>query len=241
MKRNTKTALPSDDVAVCRDRGPFDAGEPWASVSAPCLPPDRSGPDLPAPPADLFHRIGQLTRTLHEALAELGYDKRLKAAARSVPDARERLAYIASLTGRAADRVLGAVEESQALQQGVQRDASALLARWHGAAGISEHLAGDTRVFLERVTLTSSEQAGLLHDIMMAQDFHDLTGQLIKRVGEIAHTLEASLVTLLSETASPHHAGEQEQVRGPALPTQGRTDIVRSQAEVDALLGSLGF
>lgn len=201
--------------------------------------------DVGAGRSDVYQRIGFITRALHDSLRELGYDKKIETAVRAIPDARDRLNYIASLTGRAAERVLGAVEAGQTLQGDLQRDAAGLLARWNQAPapGTSENadLVCDTKVFLDGVGKVSAEQNSLLLDIMMAQDFHDLTGQVIKRVGELAHELESNLLQLLVETAPPTERLEETGLTGPVVRPQGRTDVVQDQGEVDALLESLGF
>ena len=191
-------------------------------------------------------RVGQLTRALHDALRELGYDKKLASAAGSLPDARERLAYIASLTGRSADRVLGAVEQGQAVQQGVESRATGLAGRWKKLyareLSVEEFklLAGETRDFLDAIPHASRDMNAHLHDIMMAQDFHDLSGQVIKKIVEVAQTLEASLVSLLLETR-PDEPAKTESLSGPAMRAEERIDVVASQAQVDQLLESLGF
>ena len=75
---------------------------------------------------------------------------------------------------------------------------------------------------------------------MMAQDFHDLTGQVIKKVVELAATLESSLVALLVETQQAERKPDEGWLSGPAVRTD-RPDVVTNQAQVDSLLESLGF
>src|SRR5687767_9038667 len=84
----------------------------------------------PPPPEEVFQRIGSLTRNLHDALRELGYDKDMENAVGALPDARDRLAYIADLTGKAAERALGAVEQGQQFQHIVEEQAKNLSAKW---------------------------------------------------------------------------------------------------------------
>ena len=79
-----------------------------------------------------------------------------------------------------------------------------------------------------------------LTDIMMAQDFHDLTGQVIRRIGDMAATLEANLVALLIETRPADAGAADGFLNGPVTDTT-RTDVVTSQAQVDELLDALGF
>ncbi|MDQ6620890.1 MAG: protein phosphatase CheZ [Pseudomonadota bacterium] len=212
-----------------------------------CARPQESGsasavPRAPLQPADVIQHLGRLTRSLHEALSGLGFDKKIEAVAQELPDARERLAHIANLTWLAAERVLSAVEESQTLQQEVQREASSLLERWQaslefGDRGGAFDLGEDTCAFLDRAMAVSSTQSELLQDIMMAQDFHDLTGQVIKRVGTLAQDLEKNLVQLLIETSPDGQATPPEAASAVAR----KPEKVHSQAEVDALLDSMGF
>src|SRR5512140_2302755 len=140
MENNNNTGV-MDDVDALFDAVAArpDAVMPGVAVEVPAASPALPGPaaapahEAVADRQDMFRRIGHLTRALHDSLRQLGYDKKLESAVRTLPDARERLNYIASLTGRAAERVLGAVEAGQALQDGLQRDASGLLVRWSAA------------------------------------------------------------------------------------------------------------
>jgi chemotaxis protein CheZ len=84
-----------------------------------------------------------------------------------------------------------------------------------------------------------------LTDIMMAQDFHDLTGQVVAKVVKLAGDLEDSLVKLLIQVAPPdqvqQHIADPQALNGPVVSPEGRTDVVSNQGEVDDLLASLGF
>ncbi len=79
---------------------------------------------------------------------------------------------------------------------------------------------------------------------MMAQDFQDLTGQVIKRVTTVTHDLELQLLQLLVDNVPAGPRGEEnssELMNGPVVKTEGRSDIVTDQQQVDDLLESLGF
>ncbi len=207
-----------------------------------------------AVPADagsdaVFNRIGQLTRQVHDTLRELGLDGALRDVAEVMPDARERLGYIVHMTEKAASRVLNATDIARPLQEGVEADARALRARWdrlfEGRLSADEFkvLSADTRVFIGEVAESSRETNAQLLEIMMAQDFQDLTGQVIKKVLDMAQTLETQLLRVLLEVAPAdrrkgHHAGL---MNGPVVNGKGRNDVVTSQAQVDELLESLGF
>lgn len=198
---------------------------------------------------DIFQRVGTLTRNLHDALRELGYDKKLDSAVGSLPDARARLTYIANLTGQAAEKSLSCVEKGQDAAGKLEKDAVGLRDRWDKlyAKQLSleefKSLAGDTRSFLQKLPETSGQFNGLFLDIMMAQDFHDLTGQVINKIVNIAQTLEESLVKLLLDATPPEKRVDAADswLNGPVINAQGRSDVVSSQEQVDDLLASLGF
>lgn len=200
-------------------------------------------------PTDVFQRLGSLTRSLHDALRQLGYDRAVENAVGALPDARDRLQYIASLTGRAAERVLGAAERAKATQERVREHTRALQARWDGVlAGDASAQAlaaagGETRAFLQALPALSDAVDQELTDIMLAQDFHDLTGQVIQRVTRLAQTLEEQLVKLLLDATPPEQRREvlENGLAGPVIHAQGRDDVVTNQSQVDDLLESLGF
>src|SRR5690606_12284158 len=79
---------------------------------------------------ELLGRIGHLTRQLRDGLRELGLDKQVEKAAQAIPDARDRLSYVAAMTERAAHRALNAVDVAQPLQEDLARSAKDLTARW---------------------------------------------------------------------------------------------------------------
>jgi len=199
-------------------------------------------------PYDIFHRVGQLTRNLHDALRELGYDKSIDAAVGKLPDARSRLNYIANLTGQAAEKALSKSELGAGLQAQIEEDAKALAKKWEdvfaGRMEVEEFKvhAEKTRAFLSGLPERTSQASALFTDIMLAQDFHDLTGQVISKIVGIAENLENQLVKLLLDTTPPAARAqvESEWLNGPVIDT-ARDDVVSNQGQVDDLLASLGF
>ncbi len=198
---------------------------------------------------ELLTRVGQLTRSLHESLRELGLDKVLQRVAKDeIPNARDRLLYVAKMTEQAAQRVLNATDAASPLQEQVEQGANELIAEWQ--ALLSERglpsacdLQCRTLAYLERTRDAASATRGHLLDIMMAQDFQDLTGQVIKKVTELGHSLESQLVQLLIEF-SPHDAARDTDnglLNGPQVNPAGKADVVADQEQVDDLLESLGF
>jgi chemotaxis protein CheZ len=213
----------------------------------------------PADPAalaadEMRQRIGALTRMLHDALRELGYDKELIDTRAQLPAARDRLAFIARVTGEAAEKVLDAVDRARTVQQQLAEQASDLQRRWsivatytgHGpdrATPAGRQLVDETCAFCAGVGGQADATQAILTDIMMAQDFHDLTGQVIRKVVTLAQTMEEQLVKLLLETtpADQRRKVEPEHLEGPVVALAGRDDVVTDQADVDDLLASLGF
>lgn len=197
----------------------------------------------------VFNRIGVMTRQLHDTLRELGYDRSLQEAAHAIPDARQRLTYIAEMTEQAASKVLNATDIAKPIQDRTEANAAALKARWDRlyAQQMSPDefrvLAGETRDFLGHVVTGSRETSAQLMEIMMAQDFQDLTGQVIKKVVDLAQRLEQQLLQVLIEAIPPERKAEAPEslMNGPVISAVGRDDVVSSQEQVDDLLESLGF
>ncbi|OIQ97311.1 chemotaxis regulator CheZ [mine drainage metagenome] len=205
--------------------------------------------ERPSEGDEVFNRIGRMTRELHDSLRQLGYDKMLGDTAKAIPDARQRLAYIAQMTEQAASRVLNATDIAKPIQDDLQRQSETLGKRWEkvftNQLSVDEFkaLAGDTHGFLRQVPAQTRATSEQLTEIMMAQDFQDLTGQVIKKVVDMAQALEAQLLSLLVEAMPQELRAETPPglLNGPVINAQGRGDVVSSQAQVDDLLESLGF
>jgi len=201
-------------------------------------------------PDKVISQIGHLTRKLHDALHQLGYDRALQNAAQAIPDARERLAYVATMTEQAAQRALNAIETAKPIQDQLGTDATALAGDWQRVfqreLSVDEFkgLAERTHAYLEAVPRRTEATNAQLMDIMMAQDFQDLTGQVITKIAEVAQDVEQQLLQLLVDNC-PADRREAVQSRGllngPVVNAGGRADVVTSQSQVDELLESLGF
>lgn len=198
----------------------------------------------------VFNRIGQMARTLHDTLGQLGYDKLLEKTVSALPDAKDRLAYVANLTEQAACRVLNATDIAGPVVDEIENEARSLGAQWDkvfaNQLGVAEFkkLAADTRLFLnEQVPLKTKATHAQLTEIMMAQDFQDLTGQVIKKIVALAQDLESNLMSVLIEVLPDTKRTEEvtSLMNGPVVNAAGRTDVVVNQEQVDDLLDSLGF
>jgi chemotaxis protein CheZ len=205
----------------------------------------------------MYERLGGIVRLLHDSLRELGYDKALTEASSQIVDAQDRLEYVASLTEQAANKVLNTLDDGMPAQDQLSKQAKDMEGRWAdlfaGKLSIEQFkaLAGDSRSFAQAVSeATEAEKARLL-EIMMAQDFQDITGQLIKKVVIITKTVENELAQLLRDSApadvkeklaQKQAAQEQAQEKpaelmsGPSVPS-----AAMDQDSVDDLLADLGF
>ena len=193
----------------------------------------------------MFDRLGHIVRQLHDSLRELGYDRSLSDIATEVTDAAGRLEYIATLTEQAANKVLNSIDEAMPVQDALIQTARDVGGRWdqlfEGKLGLDEFklLAQDSRRFAGTVANNGEAEKARLMEIMMAQDFQDITGQIIKKVVTITQKLERELAQLLIDNA-PQSTREKEKVvdllAGPDVPTSAL-----AQTDVDDLLADLGF
>lgn len=194
----------------------------------------------------LFDRLGNIVRSLHDALRELGADKVLAEAASEFPSARERLQHIGQLTEKAANTVLNKVEQASPVQERLARTAGELAGRWDAAVAEGplpaalQALAQDSARFMAEASAGCGSTRAALSDIMMTQDFQDLTGQLIKKVVSMLERTENDLLKLLVDAAPPAmmiQANKEEMMAGPGSPG----GIALEQTAVDDLLADLGF
>jgi chemotaxis protein CheZ len=199
--------------------------------------------------SEVHQKLGLLTRQLHDSLNGLGLVEKLQGAVSELPDAKSRLTYIAKLTGDAAEKVLNSVDQAKAKHDFIAsetRRMAALIAKDPVGAVAKGHIMN----FVSDVEKSSQEIDQHLTNIMMAQDFHDLTGQVIAKVVTLAANIEEQLIQILIDTAPPAAAPKapavaaveyQPALQGPAVNPEGNPDVVSGQSEVDDLLASLGF
>jgi chemotaxis protein CheZ len=206
---------------------------------------------------DMLSRIGHVTRILHDSLSGLGLDKIMAQVAVDIPDARDRLNYVAKMTEQAAERVLNATDVAIPLQTELAAGAAKIEKYWKDILANpslkSEYdpIAEETLVYLSMIEKNTAETKALLMDIMMAQDFQDLTGQVIKKITALAQDMEKQLVQLLIDfspsVAKPVLTKKESEIatnellmNGPQIDPNA-VDVVASQEQVDDLLDSLGF
>jgi chemotaxis protein CheZ len=226
---------------------------PAEFASEPALAPEGARPSADAGnPPELYQQLGHITRQLHDTLRQLGLMPRLQEAADGLPDARSRLQFVANKTADAANKVLNSVDAAKG-EHGHISSETRRLAEMLQKDPVKAVASGAVMNFVHDVERSTARIDSHLTDIMMAQDFHDLTGQVVSKVVRIASDLEESLVKLLVQ-AAPHEldpalqatvqSGEMPAtaaLHGPVTDPERRSDVVKSQSEVDDLLASLGF
>ena len=196
---------------------------------------------------DLMYKgLGHVVRAMHDALTMMGADDILAEASNEFPSARERLAHVAVLTERAANTVLGKVEDTLPIQKHISDGADTLSLLWDDTKieSMSKEellvLAKKTREFIEASRDDSLVTQQALSDIMMAQDFQDLTGQLIKKVVTLLERTESDLLNLLISGApagSVANLKKEDMLAGPGAIGA----VLMDQDNVDDLLADLGF
>ncbi len=191
---------------------------------------------------EVFQQLGTITRTLHDTMQRLGVMPKLQVATDGLPDARSRLSYIAEKTAAAAEKVLNSVDQAKAEHAGISK-ATQELAAAIVADPVRAVASGAVMNFVKDVENRTASIDNHLTDIMLAQDFHDLTGQVVAKVVKLANDLEDSLVKLLVQVVPPEQREKVDPtiLQGPVVNAEGRTDVVTNQGEVDDLLASLGF
>lgn len=199
----------------------------------------------------LFQEVGRLTRELHDNISGFAQDAQLqKLTDTEIPDAKQRLNYVIEMTDDAANKTMDAVEVILPITDDLEQKSHKLQENWNKFIG-RELSVDEFKVMSKEISLylnLSCENTKLVHEkaneILMAQGYQDLTGQIIKKVITLVHDVEVNLVELvrLAGTQEPTTKDSKEgELEGPLVPGVKVEGAVKSQDDVDDLLSSLGF
>ncbi|CAM3942664.1 protein phosphatase CheZ [Pseudoalteromonas byunsanensis] len=219
--------------------------------------------------SELFAEVGKLTRQLHESLKNFELDTRLAdLTTEAIPDAKQRLNYVMEMTENAANKTMDAVEASLPLAQELADELSSIKPTWDRLMrrdiqlGEFKSLCHDLDKFMQGSQTRTDELQSLMTNVLMAQDYQDLTGQVIRRVIELVREVEDSLINLLTVFGTADELPSKKKIsetqvasegevdidvneisgpEGPIIDAESRDDVVSGQDEVDDLLSSLGF
>jgi len=205
--------------------------------------------------SELFAEIGKLTRQLHDSMSNFQIDSRISDLANAdIPDAKERLNYVISRTEDAANKTMDAVESIFPVVDNIQQQLKTVNPLWvklmHNDLNLGEfkNLCVDIDTLLKTTGAETERMHGLMTDVLMAQDFQDLTGQVIRKVIDLVREVEESLINMLTmfgvseeEQSKAKLKTGENLVEGPIVNTENRDDVVADQDDVDDLLSSLGF
>ena len=198
----------------------------------------------------LFQEVGKLTRQLHDSLSLFSLDERFPDLAENrIPNARERLNFVIEKTEESAHRTLNAVEEALPIAKELQENGKSMREDWakftRREMNAEEFRQMSKRIesFLEAVEEDAKDLNAGLSDVMMAQDFQDITGQIIRQVIELVQDMQESLVSVIRRTGTTSKTTDEKNVHaeGPQVNQDDNPDVMSGQDEVDDLLSSLGF
>jgi chemotaxis protein CheZ len=204
--------------------------------------------------SQLFQEVGKLTRELHEALSNFNIDSRLvDLAENDIPNTRDRLNYVITTTEDAAHKTLSHIDQTLPLAQELRQTAEKIDESWQRfrnkemTADEFRQLVKEIEAYLPAVKSHADEVHANLSEMMLAQGFQDLTGQVIRQVISLVEEVEDSLVQLVKvagkhqQESKPKKETDPIKAEGPQINAKDNPDVVNDQDDVDDLLSSLGF
>jgi len=205
---------------------------------------------------DIYAEVGKLTREMHESINSFANDTRMQSMmSEDMPDARQRLNHVIETTENSAHQTMAAVEASTPLlaklterSVEIQKLLETYFSRCDASNGL-KLIQEELTDFMSLVACDTSKVNAAMNNIMLAQGYQDLTGQVIQRVITLVQEVEDGLISILkigSEqspgTASAEQAKEADRKgHGPAVPGVTGDEVMQDQDDVDDLLSSLGF
>ncbi|MTI63159.1 protein phosphatase CheZ [Methylophaga sp.] len=204
--------------------------------------------------SQLFQEVGKLTRELHEALSNFNVDSRLiDLTENDIPNTRDRLNYVITTTEEAAHKTLGYIDETLPLAQELRQTAEKIDESWQRfrkkemTAEEFRQLVKEIEAYLPTVKGHADQVHANLSEMMLAQGFQDLTGQVIRQVINLVEEVEDNLVQLVKvagkhqQEKKPKKETDPIKAEGPQINAQDNPNVVNDQDDVDDLLSSLGF
>jgi len=204
----------------------------------------------------LFQELGKMTREIHDSIMKFRMDSRISDLAETdIPDAKDRLEYVIEMTEKAANTAMGVIEEGSPVAEKLGGEASVLKAQWQKfrkrelAPEELRAMGHDVEAFFDESEMMMSKLLSGFTEILMAQDFQDLTGQIIRQVINLVNEIETNLVELVkiqgenqSKESPQEQQPEETKLAGPQVPgKETSNDVMKGQDDVDDLLASLGF
>ena len=202
----------------------------------------------------LFQELGKMTRDIHDSIMKFRMDSRISDLAETdIPDARERLEYVITMTEKAANTAMGVIEEGSPVAEKLSTEAGVLKGQWQKfrkrelSADELRSMGKDVETFFDESEVMMSKLLSGFTEILMAQDFQDLTGQIIRQVINLVDEIETNLVQLIKiqgETQAKEEPVKEQEMKldGPQVPGKETSDdVMKGQDDVDDLLASLGF
>jgi len=205
---------------------------------------------------ELFQELGKMTREIHDSIMHFRMDSRISDLAETdIPDAKDRLEYVITMTEKAANTAMGVIEEGTPVAEKLGDEASVLKAQWNKfrnrelSAEELRVMGQEVEAFFDESELMMKKLLSGFTEILMAQDFQDLTGQIIRQVIHLVDEIETNLIELIKiqgetqtkESPEILEVGETK-LDGPQVPgKETSNDVMKGQDDVDDLLASLGF
>ena len=204
----------------------------------------------------LFQELGKMTREIHDSIMNFRMDSRISDLAETdIPDAKDRLEYVITMTEKAANTAMTVIEDSSPVAEKLGAEASVLKAQWQKfrkrelSPEELRSMGHDVEAFFDESDLMMSKLLSGFTEILMAQDFQDLTGQIIRQVINLVNEIETNLVELVKiqgenfiKEEAEEKPPEETKLDGPQVPgKETSNDVMKGQDDVDDLLASLGF
>lgn len=201
----------------------------------------------------LMKNVGELTREIETALERFCVDARVEDLSRKeVPDARVSLEHVLKLTDEAAHRTMDLVEQSREPADVIFRGASQVLPRWRdwreGRLSPEEHAAlmDETGGLLDAAREGSELIRANLSEVLVAQGYQDLSGQIIRSVMNLIDEIQEALAGLVALSRGQDFVCRAREPQangacGPQVPGVAKGETVAGQDEVDMLLSGMNL